>query len=85
MEARGRFDWQEQAACAVLVRELGMEAVDAMFFPERGSDTRPAKQVCGSCAVQAECLNYARDLNINFGVYGGASVRERHRAKGWKN
>jgi WhiB family redox-sensing transcriptional regulator len=63
--------WQDRALCA----ETDPEA----FFPEKGGSTRPAKQVCRSCEVRAECLEYALEHEDagRFGIWGGFSERER--------
>ena len=49
------------------------------FFPDKGSNPRAAKRVCGSCEVRAECLAYALEHGERFGIWGGLSERERRR------
>jgi len=61
--------WKALASCAAL-------PVDAMF-PERGEDQRAIRALCGLCPVAEECLSYAVDAAIKFGVWGGASERRR--------
>jgi hypothetical protein len=61
--------WVDRAACK------GMGA--AMFFPELGEDTRPAKEVCQGCPVKAECYAYSLAISTHHGVWGGKSERER--------
>ncbi len=68
---RGELDrsWQIRANCMGVDPEL--------FYPERGSSTREAKEVCRGCVVRQECLDYAIDNGERFGVWGGMSERER--------
>jgi WhiB family transcriptional regulator, redox-sensing transcriptional regulator len=66
-------EWQERALCA----QTDPEA----FFPEKGGSTREAKQICNSCEVRAECLEYALGHDERFGIWGGLSERERRRLK----
>jgi WhiB family redox-sensing transcriptional regulator len=66
-------EWQEQALCA----QTDPEA----FFPEKGGSTREAKQICHSCDVRSECLEYALGHDERFGIWGGLSERERRRLK----
>lgn len=40
-----------------------------------------AKKVCFNCPVRLECLQYALDHDERFGVWGGATERERRRLK----
>jgi WhiB family redox-sensing transcriptional regulator len=61
--------WLARAACRGMDPEL--------FFPDRGESTEPAKAVCAACPVRAECLDYALTNGERFGVWGGASERER--------
>jgi len=62
-------DWMSDGLCG----QTDPEA----FFPERGASTREAKRTCSGCPVQVECLDYALDNNVRFGVWGGMSERER--------
>jgi WhiB family redox-sensing transcriptional regulator len=64
-----RGDWRELALCAQVDPEL--------FFPDKGGSSRPAKRVCATCEVSAECLQEALDRGERFGVWGGLSERER--------
>jgi len=52
-----------------------------LFFPERGASTREAKEVCRSCVVQNDCLEYALQNGEKFGIWGGMSERERRRIR----
>jgi WhiB family transcriptional regulator, redox-sensing transcriptional regulator len=63
--------WQDYALCA--------ETDPESFFPEKGGSTREAKQVCRSCEVRAECLEYALEHQERWGIWGGFSERERRR------
>ena len=51
----------------------------AIFFP--GGDGQPdeAMKICGGCPVQAECLDYSLMARERYGVWGGATERERRR------
>jgi len=48
-----------------------------LFFPERGASTRAAKAICNACEVRVECLEFALENRISFGIWGGKSGRER--------
>ncbi len=61
-------EWSQAAAC----RE---SEPDALFV--RGADQHNAKQVCLRCPVRAECLAEALDNQIEWGVWGGMTERER--------
>lgn len=67
--------WREKANC----KKLG----PSIFFSENeeGSLSRRndihAKKVCSSCAVKTNCLSYALNEQINFGIWGGFTARER--------
>ena len=65
--------WQAFANC------LGVDP--DLFFPERGASTKEAKQVCQSCVVREECLEYALANGEKFGIWGGLSERERRRIR----
>jgi WhiB family redox-sensing transcriptional regulator len=77
MRSRGGFldddlatDWREAAACARLARGVN-------FFPERGESAVAAKAVCATCRVRQPCLEFALEINVSCGVWGGLSGRER--------
>lgn len=65
--------WQARANCTGVDPEL--------FFPERGSSTREAKEVCRGCVVQQDCLEFAIANGEKFGIWGGMSERERRRVR----
>ena len=48
---------------------------DGLFV--RGAEQNQAKSVCMGCPVRAECLAEALDDQINFGIWGGMTERER--------
>jgi len=60
-------NWFQNAAC---------RGVDTnIFFPERGDSAtfRLAVQICDSCQVAMECLQYALENNERSGVWGGTN------------
>src|SRR3954467_3169314 len=61
-------EWAAQAACRV-------SQPDKLFV--RGAEQNKAKQVCGACPVRTECLAEALDNQIEWGVWGGMTERER--------
>lgn len=61
-------DWRINASC----RD---EEPDQLFV--RGAKQRKAKLVCFGCQVRTECLAEALDNQIEFGVWGGMTERER--------
>jgi len=65
--------WMTGGVCAQVDPEL--------WFPEKGGSTRQAKALCARCPVHPECLAYALVHDERFGVWGGASERDRRRMK----
>ncbi len=61
-------DWAPRAACKTALP-------DELFV--RGAEQNKAKQVCSSCVVRTECLAEALDNQIEWGVWGGMTERER--------
>ena len=51
----------------------------SMFYPDDEASAASAKAVCGDCAVQSTCLEYALDIREKAGVWGGATERDRRR------
>lgn len=72
--------WQQDAACKSdeptwdiffgIQSERGR-----VIFTDEAKET--AKLVCGSCPVAEQCLKYALDNNIRFGIWGGMTEQER--------
>lgn len=63
----------ENAACVKEDPEL--------FFPEgstgRSAKTAQAKQICASCPVAVQCLQFAISNQITDGIWGGTTPSER--------
>lgn len=73
---RRNYDWQEKSACR------GMD-IEIFFLPynarneEKRALTEKAKKICQTCPVISDCLDYALDIEEEYGVYGGLSADER--------
>ncbi|PXY25939.1 transcription factor WhiB [Prauserella sp. PE36] len=68
------FEWSERAACRDEDPEL--------FFPVSdmgpgAQQTAQAKAICARCPVRAECLRYALESGLDYGIFGGTTERER--------
>ena len=61
-------DWSSKALC-------NETRPDVLFV--RGAAQNRAKQMCSGCPVKAECLAEALDNQIEWGVWGGMTERER--------
>jgi WhiB family redox-sensing transcriptional regulator len=64
-------DWMDKGLCR--------QVAPSTFFPNDGVGVDVARRICGTCPVQAPCLEYALVERIDHGVWGGASERERRR------
>lgn len=62
-------EWTQRARCRGLDPE--------QFFVRSLQDARSAIQVCQRCPVRQECLDYAVDEDIEVGVWGGLTERQR--------
>jgi WhiB family redox-sensing transcriptional regulator len=65
--------WRDSAACRGTSPQL--------YFGTRINEVADAKKVCKGCKVVGDCLDYALDRPEEFGVWGGASERERRRMR----
>lgn len=65
--------WMREGACRGVDPDL--------FFPERGEDSKYAKAVCAVCPVADDCLEYALTNRERFGIWGGASERQRRQIR----
>jgi len=69
--------WQVKAACR------GPQA--AVFFPppqferkhERAEREARAKEICSTCSVVGDCLDYALEIREPHGIWGGMNETER--------
>lgn len=68
-----REPWMSEALCAETAPEL--------FFPEKGTSSAAAKRLCAACDVRGRCLEYALTNNLQDGIYGGRSPKERARLR----
>ncbi len=62
------FEWSRSAACR--------DAEPDLLFVQGAAQNR-VKVICAGCPVRTECLADALDNQIEFGVWGGMTERER--------
>lgn len=69
--AARRESWHDRAVCAQTDPEL--------FFPGKGelSKSKTAKQLCFTCPVRLQCLEWALANDERWGVWGGTTGYER--------
>lgn len=48
-----------------------------IFFPPKSTHADEAREICGRCNCQAECLQWALDTEQAHGIWGGTSPDER--------
>jgi WhiB family redox-sensing transcriptional regulator len=65
------LDWMADAVCA----QVGGDE----WHPEKGGSPREAQGVCRRCPVTGECLQYALDNHIRWGIWGGLTEKQRRR------
>lgn len=63
--------WAAYASC----REVDPE----MFFSGAEKKTEEAIRICNGCPVQDECLTWALDTRVRYGIWGGLTERQRRR------
>jgi WhiB family redox-sensing transcriptional regulator len=65
------FSWMKNAACQGADPEI--------FFAESGWHTANAKaqQYCRNCTVYKQCMKFAIDNEIDYGIWGGLSPKQR--------
>jgi|SRR5689334_11262120 WhiB family redox-sensing transcriptional regulator len=64
----GRVNWRAAARC---------RTADAEGLFVRGARQREACDFCRTCPVRTECLAHALDHQVEFGVWGGMTERQR--------
>ena len=63
--------WAAYAACR--------NADPDVFFPGSESEAEDALRICRGCPVIEECRDWALDMRIRYGVWGGMTERDRRR------
>ena len=70
-----RPSWMRDALCAE-------SHPGVTFFPERGEDVEPAKQVCSRCLVLSECRSWAMEQGAELlGIWAGTSPAQRQQMR----
>ncbi|MEU5976307.1 WhiB family transcriptional regulator [Streptomyces sp. NPDC047315] len=73
--SRRNLEWMDEAVCATVDPDL--------WFPELGSSHKPARSICATCPVQAECAAAAQRFEgglgagVRHGTWGGQTHRTR--------
>ena len=72
------MDWRHRAAC------VGQDG--NLFFPLSSTEASDAvrdraKEVCGGCPVRQPCLDWALEVGVDDGIFGGLTARERRTLK----
>jgi WhiB family redox-sensing transcriptional regulator len=72
-----RTEWRERAACLAHPAVLFFGLDDNESPVERRTREEAAKQICYTCEVQGECLEYALATREPYGIWGGLTEIER--------
>ena len=70
-------DWMQAGACKGLTHLFFPSAAERPQARERREAA--AKEVCTSCSVRIDCMDFAREQH-EYGFWGGESEDERHAA-----
>jgi WhiB family redox-sensing transcriptional regulator len=74
--------WKEKAACTGAPITVFIFADDVKY---NKNAKFKALEYCNSCLVKNDCLGFAYDNNIQYGVYGGLTPKERRKFRlTWK-
>ena len=68
--------WRKKAACSGVDTEIFVAPLNVTVtvkFKQR------ALSYCNVCPVKKECLNYAFENNIQHGIYGGMTNKDRRK------
>lgn len=64
-------EWMKKAKCRGLL--------PSEFYPNDGTGVEIVQRICVVCPVRDKCLEHALNNGEQYGVWGGASERERRR------
>jgi WhiB family transcriptional regulator, redox-sensing transcriptional regulator len=75
------LNWWDKATCFGLASKDGNYN---RFFPDPNAidynkRVEIAKSICSNCPVSGKCLQYAIDLDIPEGIFGGMTYNERRK------
>lgn len=56
---------------------LPLKEADKLFFSESPKRIAQAKALCAQCPITEKCLQYALDIEVEFGIFGGTTPQER--------
>ena len=48
-----------------------------VFFPATVEEEREAIRICNGCAVNLDCLAFALETKVSFGIWGGLTEKQR--------
>ena len=71
--ADGELEWHQEAVCAQTDPEI--------FFPEGNASLKDAINICKTCPVATQCLEYAMKNTEVYGIWGGTTARQRTRLR----
>ena len=79
MKKNRREGWRDFAKCKKYPIDLFFFETDSGRYSS--SKVERARKFCSDCIVQKDCLSYALNENIEHGMWGGFSSRERNSIK----
>jgi len=65
--------WRKKANCA--------DTPKVSFFPANKRSVKSALALCDACVVKGECLKYALDNEIIYGIWGGTTENQRRKIR----
>lgn len=73
IENAADYTWLRHAACG----DLALDDLDQFFVEAGRSLSKETLQLCGTCAVRADCIKHAYTNEIAGGYFGGTSPTKR--------
>lgn len=58
-------------------QSIPLAEADKLFFSESAKKQAKAKALCAECPAINECLQFALNQEIEFGIFGGTTPQER--------
>lgn len=70
------MEWQKQAECS---KSENKEKIE-YFFSKKPSEKYEAKNICFKCPVRKDCMQWALEHKMIYGIWGGKDEMEIRRA-----